>query len=95
MAGFFVYMLLCSDDSYYVGHTDNVEKRISEHKQGTYPCCYTRARLPVKVVFVQQFSTRHEAFVAERQIKKWSRAKKKALSRLDWEEVSALSQRRN
>jgi len=87
-------MLLCSDGSYYVGHTDNIEKRISEHKQGTYRCCYTKSRLPVKTVFVQGFATRHEAFVAERQIKKWSRAKKEALSRSDWKKVSSLAQRK-
>ena len=95
MSSFFVYMLLCSDDSYYIGHTDNIEKRISEHEQGIYRCCYTKSRLPVKVVFVQRFTTRHEAFVAERKIKKWNRAKKKALSQLDWEKVSELSQKRN
>ena len=79
MITFFIYMLRCSDSSYYIGHTDNIEKRISEHKQGTYPCCYTKSRLPVEVVFVQGFSSRHEAFIAERQMKKWSRAKKEAL----------------
>ena len=94
MSDFFVYMLLCSDGSYYVGHTDNVEKRVSEHEQGIYRCCYTKSRLPVKVVFVQRCATRHEAFVAERQIKKWSRAKKEALSEFDWKRISDLSQRR-
>lgn len=94
MNSFFVYMLLCSDGSYYIGHTDNIEKRISEHEQGAYRCCYTKSRLPVNVVFVQRFTSRHEAFAAERKMKKWSRAKKEALSRSDWERVSELSQRR-
>ena len=62
-----MYILLYSDKSYYIGHTDNIEKRVSEHKQRTYPCCYTKSRLPVRVVFIQRFTTRHEAFVAERQ----------------------------
>ena len=53
----------------------------------------TKSRLPVKVVFVQGFATRHEAFVVERQVKKWSRAKKEAMSRSDWEKVSNLAQR--
>jgi putative endonuclease len=95
MTDFFVYMLICSDKSYYIGHTDNIEKRVSEHKQGIYPCSYTKTRLPVEVVFIQRFTTRHEAFVAERKIKKWSRAKKKALIRHDWNEISLLAQRRN
>ena len=95
MTSFFVYMLKCSDKSFYIGHTDNIEKRISEHEEGTYPCCYTKARLPVKTVFIQRFTTRHEAFSAERKIKKWSRAKKEALIRKDWNKISLLAQRKN
>jgi predicted GIY-YIG superfamily endonuclease len=81
VSSFFVYMLLCSDGSYYVGHTGSIEKRISEHEQGIYPCSYTKSRLPVRVVFVQKLATRDEAFRAERKIKKWSRTKKEALIR--------------
>jgi len=88
-------MLKCSDDSYYIGHTDDIEKRISEHITGTYPCCYTRSRLPVIVVFVQNFETREEAFLAERQIKGWSKAKKEALIKKDWNKVSLLAKRKN
>jgi len=95
VTGFFVYMLLCADKSYYIGHTNNIEKRICEHENGTYPCCYTKSRLPVKIVFIQGFETRHEAFVAERQIKKWSRAKKQALVKQDWNEVSFFARRKS
>ena len=92
MKYFFVYMLRCVDGSFYAGHTDNIEKRISEHEQGAY-CCYTRSRLPVTVVFLQTFTSRDAAFAAERQIKGWSRAKKEALIKKDWNKISILAQR--
>ena len=53
MLPFYVYILKCSDGSYYTGHTDDIDKRISEHKLGIIKC-YTSTRLPVKVVFIQQ-----------------------------------------
>jgi len=82
-------MLKCRDDSYYVGHTDNLEKRLSEHKLKKYEG-YTSARLPVKLVFAQTLYSRYEALAAERKIKNWSRAKKEALIKKDWNEVSRL-----
>ena len=92
MSYFWVYMLKCKDNSYYVGHTDNIEKRISEHKNKKY-CCYTASRLPVQVVFVQMFNLRNSAFAAERKIKKWSRKKKEALIKKDWDEISRLAKK--
>lgn len=65
---FYVYILKCADDSYYTGHTDNLEKRIAEHQTGTIEG-YTSTRLPVKLVFSQEFPTRLEALASERQIK--------------------------
>ena len=90
MLSFWLYMLECSDGSYYVGHTDNLELRIAEHEQGI-KCGYTAARRPVKVVFTQEFVTREEALGLERQIKGWSRKKKEALINGDWEEISRLA----
>lgn len=75
---FFAYMLRCCDGSYYVGSTDEFEKRIGEHRHGE-GCEWTRQRLPVEFVWRQEFSTREEAKAAEHQIKRWSRAKKEAL----------------
>ncbi|HEX3140139.1 MAG TPA: GIY-YIG nuclease family protein [Rhizobacter sp.] len=80
---FFTYMLRCADDSYYVGHTDDLDQRIAQHHAGEYPG-YTRQRRPVTLVWSQDFSSRDEAFAAERQIKGWARAKKEALIRSDW-----------
>ncbi len=90
MNNFFVYILKCSDGSYYTGHTDNIEARIHAHKNKLYDN-YTAIRLPVKVAFVQMFNTRDAAFAAERKIKGWSRKKKEALIKGDWKEIKRLA----
>ena len=66
---FYVYILHCCDNSYYTGHTDNLEKRIAEHTSGAIPSCYTFKRRPLSVVFSQELSTREEALALEKQIK--------------------------
>ena len=88
---FWVYILRCSDSSYYTGHTDNLEKRLAEHDSGAIVSCYTYKRLPVELVFSQEFATREEALTSELQIKGWSRKKKEAMIRGDWAEVSRLA----
>lgn len=91
---FWAYMLECADRSFYIGHTDNLEKRIAEHMSGAIKG-YTYRRLPVRLVWSQDFATRIEALAAERQIKGWSRAKKQALVEQDWERISHLARSRN
>lgn len=93
MIDFYVYILKCNDRSYYVGHTDNIEQRISAHRLKQYHC-YTSTRLPIEVVFIQCFATRDEAFHAERQIKKWSRQKKEALIEGNWEKIASLAKKK-
>ncbi len=90
---FWVYMLHCADRSYYVGHTDELEKRVLQHERGELGG-YTSTRRPVRVVFTQEFASREEALAAERQIKGWSRQKKEALVRGDWAEVARVAHRR-
>lgn len=90
---FWVYMLQCADLSYYVGHTNDLEKRILEHQTGALTG-YTATRRPVRVVFTQDFASREEALAAELQIKGWSRKKKEALIRDDWPHISQLARRR-
>ena len=75
---FHVYILKCSDGSYYTGHTKDLELRLHKHHTGAY-CGYTTYRRPLKLVFSREFPTRDQAFQAERQIKGWSRRKKEAL----------------
>jgi predicted GIY-YIG superfamily endonuclease len=90
MLSFSVYMLLCSDSSIYTGHTDNLEARLAAHRRRTF-CGYTAKRLPVRLIFAEEFGTRDDAFRAERMIKGWRRSKKLALARRDWEMVRALA----
>ncbi len=73
-----VYILECSDSSYYTGSTTDLQSRIVKHGESAISS-WTASRLPVKLVFQQEFYTVEEAFRAERQIKGWSRAKKEAL----------------
>ena len=89
---FWVYILRCHDGSYYVGHTDNLESRMAKHHAGEIEG-FTATRLPVEIVFSEEFTTRDDAFARERQLKGWSRAKKEALIRGNWMEVSRLAQR--
>jgi predicted GIY-YIG superfamily endonuclease len=89
---FWTYILKCADNSYYTGHTDNLERRIQQHHQRAFPTCYTARRLPVEMVFSQAFATREEALASERQIKGWSRKKKEAMIAGDWARVSALAE---
>jgi predicted GIY-YIG superfamily endonuclease len=88
---FFVYMLKCADDSFYVGHTDNLETRLARHDQGYFPSCYTFTRRPVQLIYSQEFGGRDEALAMEMRIKGWSRAKKSALAKHDWAEISRIS----
>ncbi|MBU1008144.1 GIY-YIG nuclease family protein [Candidatus Dependentiae bacterium] len=89
---FFVYILKCSDGSYYTGHTDDLEKRIAEHRGGRFDC-YTLSRRPIKLVYAQHCSSRHEALSAEQKIKTWSRKKKEALIENNWQKLSALAKK--
>jgi predicted GIY-YIG superfamily endonuclease len=83
-------MLRCPDASYYVGHTDDLGKRLGMHEAGTLGG-YTSTRRPVLIVWSQEFTTREEALASERQIKGWNRAKKEALIRGDWAEIQRLA----
>ena len=88
---FWVYILKCADQSYYTGHTDNLERRLQQHQQRHYESCYTASRLPVQLCFACEFATRIEALAAEQQIKGWSRGKKAALIHSDWPALQKLS----
>ena len=83
---FHVYMLRCADDSYYVGHTDDLERRMAQHRAGDIDG-YTKKHGPVELVWSQETATREEALTAERRIKGWARAKKEALIREDWKAI--------
>ena len=89
-----LYILRCADGSYYTGSTNNLPLRLAEHQAGE-GSAYTRCRLPVELVYSQEFPSEHEAFLRERQVKGWSRAKKEALIRGDFEALIKLSKARS
>ena len=90
---FYLYLLRCSDGSYYVGHTDNLEKRLEAHTYGEISS-YTATRRPVQLAVVEEYATRIEALTRERQIKGWSRRKKQALIHGDWGQLVSLARSR-
>lgn len=85
-------MLECSDGSYYVGHTDDIETRLAIHHSGEIKC-YTSDKRPLKLVWADVTSSRYEAIMMERRIKGWSRKKKQALVQQDWEQIKNLSKK--
>ena len=90
----FVYMLRCSDGSYYVGSTRaELEIRFAEHVAGKFDG-YTASRRPLALVWSQDFSEITDAIAAERQIKGWNRAKKTALIECDFTRLRLLAKRR-
>lgn len=90
MRPFFLYILECSDGSYYVGHTDDLPTRLAQHEAGTSGG-YTATRKPIRLAYSCEFTTREDALARERQIKNWSRAKKRALIAEDWEKLRELA----
>jgi putative endonuclease len=90
MKDYFVYIVKCSDGSYYTGVTSNLERRLNEHNSG-FIKGYTSERLPVDLVYSNRFGNVDDAIRAEKQIKGWSRAKKEALIKGDFEALVNLS----
>ena len=84
---FSVYILRCADNSYYAGHTDDLERRVAQHQSGAIRG-YTFERRPVELMWSDQFPTREEALSAEVRIKGWSREKKEALITGNWGKLS-------
>ena len=89
---YFVYILRCSDGSYYTGITNNLDRRLAQHQQGYNPGSYTSFRRPVELVYACDFTSPKQAIAFEKQLKGWSRAKKEALIAGDWSRVKILSQ---
>jgi len=81
MNQYFVYILLCSDNSYYTGITNNLERRLYEHENGIDPKSYTFKRRPVKLAFQEMFTEVTQAIAFEKQVKGWNRVKKEAISK--------------
>ena len=86
-----VYILLCSDNSYYVGVTNDIKTRIAQHNEGLNQRAYTFSRRPVKLVFEEHFHDINQANAFEKQVKGWRREKKEALISRDWDKLPKLS----
>ncbi len=91
---FTLYILECADGSFYIGHTDDLDKRLEQHDQGK-GCVYTSTRRPLKLIHSEGVETRYEALTMERKLKGWSRAKKLAYMAGDWKSVGALAKGRH
>ncbi|MFM2368596.1 MAG: hypothetical protein RL619_896 [Bacteroidota bacterium] len=90
----FVYILRCSDTSYYTGVTSNLESRMFKHNTGFYPDSYTFNKRPLELVFYCEFTDINLAIETEKQIKKWSRAKKEALINGDFDRLVNLAKKK-
>jgi len=90
----YVYILKCSDSSYYTGVTSDLTQRLFRHESAYYPDCYTTNRRPLELVFYCEFTDIGIAIDKEKQIKKWSRAKKEALIKGDFDALVNLAKKK-
>ena len=85
-----MYILKCSDESYYVGSTNNLELRIEQHQKGN-GAKYTIKRLPVVLVYMEEFEKIEDAYLREKQVQGWGRSKREALIKNQSNELPILS----
>ena len=90
----YVYILQCSDGTLYTGITSNLTQRLFQHQTGHYPDCYTFKRRSVELVFYCEFTDINLAIEKEKQIKKWSKAKKLALINDDYDALVNLAKKK-
>ena len=95
MFQYYVYILKCSNESYYTGITNDITRRFEEHEFGINKECYTFKRRPLIMEFYQEFSDVLQSIYFENKIKGWTRAKKKALIDEDFDMLQILSECRN
>ena len=74
----YVYILRCADDCLYIGETADPSQRMADHQEGS-ACAFTSRRRPVELAHLEPFANRGAALERERQLKRWTRAKKEAL----------------
>ena len=91
---YYVYILECSDKSYYTGVTSDLTSRLEKHQSGYYKDSYTHDRRPVELVFYGTFTDVTMAITTEKQIKRWSRAKKKALIEGEYDDLVNLAKKK-
>ena len=87
-----MYILECSDGSYYVGSTKDLEYRLSEHQSGK-GAKYISRRLPVKLLYSEEYERVVDAYTREKQVQNWSRAKREALINSNEEVLPKLAKK--
>ena len=95
MKFYYVYILRCCDNSLYTGITNNLERRLDEHNNESLPNAYTFKRRPVILEWFQEFTDPNQAIYFEKKFKKWSKQKKEALIKGDFDLIQILSECRN
>lgn len=91
MKSYYTYILLCSDNTYYTGMTNDLERRLIQHKSGYKKDSYTHSRRPIELKWYLQCTNPTEAIKIEKQIKGWSHRKKEALINENWKDLVAFS----
>lgn len=91
---YYVYILKCSDGTFYTGVTSNLSKRLFEHHSGLHENSYTYKRRPLDLVYYTSFTEINLAIVTEKKIKKWSKAKKQALINAEYEKLPNLAKKK-
>ncbi len=92
---FYIYLLECNDGAYYVGVTNNLNRRLKEHQAGISSGCFTNSRQPVRLKNYRVFENINEAIKVEKKLKRWSKAKKEAYFKRDWKALHDLSSCKN
>ena len=87
-----MYILRCADNSYYVGSTIDLQRRVRDHNDGN-GAQYTARRRPVELVYAAEFADIRQAYAAEKQVQGWGRAKREALIRGDFEALPGLARK--
>ncbi|QKT09302.1 GIY-YIG nuclease family protein [Gordonia sp. X0973] len=91
--GAYMYILRCADDSFYVGSTTDLERRVYQHNEGE-GAAYTRRRRPVKLEYAAEFESIVEAYAFEKQVQNWSRAKRQALIDGDFDRLQESARKK-
>ena len=92
MAKGYMYILKCNDDTYYTGSTKSIERRLEEHQQGN-GAIHTKKRLPVSLLYYEEYDRIDHAFYREKQVQGWSRKKKEALMNGEVDLLSDLARK--
>jgi len=87
-----MYILKCSDDTFYTGSTIDLQRRLKQHQQGA-GANYTQKRLPVELVYHEVFPRIDHAFYREKQVQNWSQKKKEALINGKFQDLPQLSKK--